>query len=255
MRLLGVIRSLTGGQVPPVTRTAMIVTGVAFISALIFFKPQAGGNPPAPTLTVMTELLPPNSSLAESQVLMDASTIYLPVAKTAPIQGPKETIQPEDAPLPGFEPILRFVPGKPVDLPLEVEKSVATPPQLATPLSLTEPFKSFGSANLAQGAISPRGFYFEVYGISGSKNYIFNGNIDEKSYFKYFNGIKNDKSAPLWSALELRIGIDTMGQQAAPLVVKSSGYSAVDAAVRSWAAEVEWARRLPPGAYRLVVGP
>lgn len=255
MRLLGVIRSLTGGQVPPVTRTAMIVTGLAFISALIFFKPQAGGNPPAPTLTVTTELLTPSSSLAESQGLMDASTIYLPVAKSAPVREAKDTIQPEDAPLPGFAPILRFSPGKPVDLPLEVEKPAALAPQLATPLPLTEPFKSFGSANLAQGAIAPRGVYFEVYTISGSKNYILNGNIDEKSYFKYFSGIKNDKNAPLWAFLELRIGIDTMGQQASPMVVKSSGYVLVDAAVRNWAAEVEWARRLPPGAYRLVVGP
>ncbi len=255
MRLLGAIRSLTGGQVPPVTRTAMIVTGLAFISALIFFKPQAGGNPPAPTLTVTTELLAPNSSLAESQGLMDVSTIYLPVAKSAPVREAKETIQPEDAPLPGFEPILRFSPGKPVDLPLEVEKPTALAPQLATPLPLTEPFKAFGSANLTQGAIAPRGVYFEIYSISGSKKYIFNGNIDEKSHYKYFSGIKNDKNAPLWSFLELRIGIDTMGQQAAPLVVKSSGYVLVDAAVRNWAADVEWARRLPPGAYRLVVGP
>jgi hypothetical protein len=255
MRLLGVIRSLTGGQVPPVTRTAMIVTGVAFFSALIIFKPQAGGLPPAPALTVAAELLPPDSPLAESQGLMDTSTIYLPSAKSVPLQAAKETIQPEDAPLPGFEPILRFSPGKPVDLPLEVEKSTAVDPRLATPLSLTEPFKSFGSANLAQGSIVPRGVYFEIYSLSGAKKYVLNGNIDEKMYKKHFSGIKNDKNAPLWSSLELRIGIDTMGQQAAPMVVKSSGFSAVDLAVRNWAGEVEWARRLPPGAYRLIVGP
>ena len=255
MRLLGVIRSLTGGQVPPVTRTAMIVTGIAFILALIFFKPQAGGNSPAPALKVAVELLPPGSSLAESQGLMDSSTIYLPVAKATPATTIKESIQPEDAPLPGFEPILKFSPGKPIDLPLEVEKPTAASPQLVTPLPLTEPFKSYGSANLTQTSMGPRGIYYEVYILGGAKNYKLNGNLDEKSYKKYFSSIKSDKTAPLWSSLEIRIGIDTMGQQAAPMVVKSSGYSMVDEAIRNWAAEVEWARRLPPGAYRLIVGP
>lgn len=255
MRLLGVIRNLTGGQVPPVTRTAMIVTGLVFILALIFFRPQAGGRPPAPVLGVTVELLPPGSPLAESQGLMDASTLYLPVAKSAPTQVTKDTIQPEDAPLPGFEPILKFKPGKPVDLPLEVEKPAAPAPQLVTPLPLTEPFKSFGSANLTQGSIPPRGVYFEIYKLSGAEKYVFSGNIDEKSYIKHFNGVKNGKTAPLWSSLELRIGIDTMGQQAIPSIIRSSGYLTVDTAVRNWAAEVEWARRLPPGAYRLIVGP
>jgi hypothetical protein len=255
MRLLGVIRNLTGGRVPPVTRTAMIVTGAAFISALIIFKPQVGGNPPAPTLSVAVELLPPGSSLAEAQGLMDSSTIYLPVAKSTPSTTPKESIQPEDAPLPGFEPILKFSPGRPIDLPLEVEKPMAPSAVVATPLPLTEPFKSYGSANLTQGAISPRGIYYEVYSLGGAKNLKLNGNLDEKSFKKHFISIKNEKNAPLWSYLEIRIGIDTMGQQAPPIVIKSSGYLMADEAAKNWAAEVEWARRLPPGAYRLIVGP
>ncbi|NBV38047.1 MAG: hypothetical protein EBS00_00510, partial [Verrucomicrobia bacterium] len=111
------------------------------------------------------------------------------------------------------------------------------------------------STDLSQNALKPRGLLYEVYPLSGAKNPILKGNISLVIDEKQKKSSKSWDKAPLWSPIELLIGIDSMGMQAPARIIKSSGDSEVDLAVREWTAEVNWVRLLPPGSYRLVLGP
>lgn len=255
MRLLVVIRNLTGGQVPPLTRTALILAAVIFLIGIILFKPQSGGQPSLVKTAPSIRMLPSGDPLVESQTLLDPSVVYIPQPKLRVIQSVISPVQSEDAPLSGFNPILRFSPGKPVDLTLESPKPIAPEAHLAVPLPETEPFTTFGSSDLSKNALKPRGLLYEVYPISGAKTPVLKGNISLVIDENRKKSSKSWENYPLWSQVELLIGIDSMGMQAPARILRSSGDSEVDLAVREWTVEVNWPRLLPPGSYRLVVGP
>lgn len=255
MRLLVVIRNLTGGQVPPLTRTAMILAAIIFLSGIILFKPQSGGQPRLVKIAPTVQMLNSSNPLVESQTLLDPSIVYIPQTKLRVVQSVISPTQSEDAPLPGFNPILRFSPARPVDLALESPKTVTPDTHWAVPLSDIHPFTAFGSTDLAQNSIKPRGLLYEIYPISGAKNPILKGNIALVIEEKRKILDKKWENQPLWSPVELFIGIDSMGIQAPARIIKSSGDSEVDLAVKEWTGEVNWARLLPPGAYRLILGP
>jgi hypothetical protein len=255
MGLLSTVRNVAGGRLPPATRFAVLCGFGVFVVGLLIFKPVSGGAPAAKPLTAGAVLLPPGNALAESQALLDPSAAYLPAGSPKSPLAAVDEVQVEDSPLPGFDPILRFAPGKPVDLTLESEKPVAVAPYVAIPLNQWEPFTTLGSANLTQGAIAPRGLYYDVSDVGGAKKSILKGKISNISLKNEKNGDKIDKFTPLPSIVELIIGVDSMGLQAPAKIIRSSGNSAIDAAVVSWSTQVPWAKRLPPGSYRLTVGP
>lgn len=255
MGLLTTVRNVAGGRLPPATRFALLCGFGVFVVGLLVFKPVSGGAPAAPPLTGGTMLLAPGNALAETQALLDPSAAYLPVGAAKSPLAAVEDVQIEDSPLLGFDPILRFAPGKQVDLTLESEKPVAAAPHLAIPLNQWEPFSTLGSANLTQGVIPPRSFYYELSDVGGAKRAILKGKVGNIIVKNDQSGAKIDKNAPLLSTLELIIGVDSMGVQAPATIVRTSGHPGVDAAVVSWSTQVPWAKRLPPGSYRLIVGP
>ena len=256
MRLLRSIRELTGGQVPPITRRATLVVGILFFISLIVFKPQAKVYPRAQTLAHPVQLLPTGSALAENESLLDASVIYLPSAKSERrVASSSETIQVEDAPLPGFGPQFRFAPNRALDLPLETEKSQAPSAYQAIPLKDTQPFASIGSANLSQNSMEPRSGLYEVYPVSGATKPILSGKMPNKINFTNKNPTKNDKVAPLLFNLELLIAVDSMGMQSQARLSRSSGDVGLDNEVKQWSSSMDWGHLLAPGFYRLVIGP
>ena len=256
MRLLRSIRELTGGQVPPITRRATLVVGILFFISLIVFKPQAKVYPRAQTLAHPVQLLPKGSALAENESLLDASAIYLPSTTTERrVASSSETIQVEDAPLPGFGPQFRFNPTRPLDLPLESEKSQAPSAYQAIPLKDTQPFASMGSANLSQNSMEPRSGLYEVYPVSGAIKPILSGKMPNKIKFLDKNPRKSDKSATLSTNLELLIALDSMGMQSEARLLRSSGDIELDNEVKQWSSSMDWGRLLAPGFYRLVIGP
>ncbi len=255
MTLLATVRNGAGGRIPPVTRLAILCGFGIFFVGLLVFKPVAGGAPTAPALTSGAQLLPSGSALAETQALLDPSAVYLPATTAKPSSSLAEAVQPEDSPLAGFEPILRFTPGKVPDLTLETAKAVAITPSLAVPLVEWEPFTTLGRAKLTQDAITPRGLYFEVFPLSAVEKCLIKGKVGNIIIKDSQSGAINAKSPPQESHLEMIIGIDSMGLQSPGVVVRSSGNPGVDAAIRAWSAQVDWAKRLPPGSYRLNIGP
>ena len=255
MGLLSTVRDVAGGRLPPATRFAVLCGFGVFVVGLLIFKPVSGGAPAAQPLTAGAVLLPPGNALAETQALLDPSAAYLPAGSPKSPLAAVDDVQVDDSPLAGFDPILRFAPGKPVDLTLESEKPVALVPYAAVPLNQWEPFSTLGSVNLTQRAIDPRSFYYDVSDVGGAKKSILKGKVTNISIKNEKNGAKSDKNAPLLSSLELIIGIDSLGLQAPAQIVRSSGNAAVDAAVVSWSSQVPWVKRLPPGSYRVTVGP
>ena len=259
MGLLSNVRNVAAGRLPPATRFAVLCGCGVFVVSLLVFKPVSGGAPAAKPLTAGVALLPPGNALAETQSLLDPSVAFLPTTQARPVVAGPDDIQVEDSPLAGFDPILRFAPGKPVDLTLESEKPVAVAPQSAIPLAAWDPFTTLGSAPLTQGAIPPRVLFYEVYALSGVSKLLSSGKIGNIIIKNNLSGVKNDKNTPqdgdFSSHLELIIGVDSLGLQSPGVLTRSSGNPKVDAAVISWSAQVPWAKRLPPGSYRLVVGP
>ncbi len=257
MRALTTFRHLTGGRIPPLTRTALLCGLGIFVLTLLVFQPGAGGETPARSLTNGVRLVPPGDARTESVVLLDTSAVYFPARHASAGVGRAEVGQPEDAPFAKSAPVLQFDPAKPLgkDSTLQVPLRSVPAPSRAVPLAETEPFTTFGSAGFAGQGVEARAAFFEVYAIGGAKNPIISGKI---THFNDEKGIRDDflqKKHPFNSVFEVVLSVDSFGKAPLGGVVRLSGTKQLDEAIRRWAAGTDWSAQLPPGAYRLIVGP
>ena len=257
MGALSTFRNLAGGRVPPLTRTALLCGLSVFIAALVFFSPGAGGRPAARPLTQGVRLVSPGDARTESVVLLDSSAVYLPSPAKASKAGRGVVGQPEDAPFAASQPILQFDPAKPLgkDSMLQVPRQVAPAATQAIPLVAQEPLTTFGSAGFRDVKLEPRTAFFEILPLQGGNKSIISGKIEHFDIKKDRNIGINDKNIPLGGYFEVVLSVDSLGQAPLGAVLRHSGSRAQDEAVKQWAASVEWGKRLPPGVYRLIVGP
>ena len=257
MRALSTFRNLTGGRIPPLTRNALLSGLGLFLLTLLVFKPGAGGNDPAQPLTNGVRLVAPGDARTESVVLLDTSAIYFPSKPAMGGAGRSEVGQPEDAPFAKSAPVLQFDPSRPLgkESTLQVPRRETPPPAKAIPLAEVAPFTTFGTRSFSGEGITARAAFFEVYPVSGSSKPIISGNIN---HFNSKSGIKDDlisKNAPFKSIYEVILSVDSFGKAPLGSEVRLSGTKALDEAIRRWASGTDWAGQLPPGAYRLIVGP
>ncbi len=257
MRALTTFRNLTGGRIPPLTRTALLCGLGLFLLTLLIFKPGAGGNEPAWPLSDGVRLVAPGDARTESVVLLDTSAVYFPGKSTVGGGARAEVGQPEDAPFPRVASVLQFDPAKPLgrDSTLQVPRQSAPLPAKAVPLSEAEPFSGFGFQGFKGEGVAPRMAFFQVYPIGGSKNPILNGKIDHLSFKNELNGDKNDLNAPFNSVFEVILSVDSLGKAPLGGKVRLSGSKSLDEAIQRWAQNVDWSKQLSPGVYRLIVGP
>jgi len=257
MGALSTFRNLAGGRLPPLTRTALLCGLSVFIAALVFFSPGAGGRPAARPLTQGVRLVPPGDARTESVVLLDSSAVYLPAPSRSARAGRSLVGQPEDAPFPTSLPILQFDPAKQLgaDSRLQLPRQPIPAPMLAIPLTAQEPLTTFGSQGFRDLKLEPRAAFFEVFPIQGGYKSIISGKITLS--VDKFNEIEvsSPKNTPLGGNFEVILSVDSLGQAPLGAILRRSGSKALDEAVRRWAASTEWGQRLPPGVYRLVVGP
>lgn len=257
MRALSTFRNLTGGRIPPLTRTALLCGLGLFLLTLLIFKPGAGGNPAAQPLANGVRLVPPGDARTESVVLLDTSSVYFPSKSASSRVGRSEVGQPEDAPFAKSSPVLQFDPSRPLgkESTLQVPRREVPTPAKAVPLAEAEPFTSFGTRAITGDGLPPRTAFFEIYAVGGGSKPVISGNI---THFNGKNGIKDDlttKDAPFKSVFEVILSVDSFGKAPMGSEVRLSGSKALDEAIRRWAAGIDWAGQLPPGAYRLIVGP
>ena len=257
MRALSTFRNLTGGRIPPLTRTALLCGLGLFLLTLLVFKPGAGGNDPAQPLANGVRLVAPGDARTESVVLLDTSAVYFPSKSALGGVGRSEVGQPEDAPFAKSAPVLQFDPSRPLgkESTLQVPRREVPLPAKAVALSEAAPFTTFGSQGYAGDGLSPRVAFFEIYQLNGGVNPIISGKI---THLNDKNGVKDEKisiKAPFKSNFEVILSVDSFGKAPLGSEVRLSGSKPLDEAIRRWASGIDWAGRLPPGAYRLIVGP
>jgi hypothetical protein len=257
MGALSTFRNLAGGRLPPLTRTALLCGLSTFVGALVFFSPGAGGRPAARPLTQGVQLVPAGDARTESVVLLDSSAVYMPAPARPAKAGRGEVGQPEDAPFAASLPILQFDPAKPLgkDSTLQVPRQAVPSAAQAIPLINQEPLTTFGSQGFRDTKLEPRAAFFEVFPIKGGYKSLINGKITLFSDKNNKNEATFSKNAPFGGNFEVILSVDTMGQAPLGAILRRSGSKALDEAVRRWATSIEWGQRLPPGVYRLVVGP
>ncbi len=257
MVALSTFRNLAGGRLPPLTRTALLCGLSAFVGALVFFSPGAGGRPAARPLTQGVRLVPPGDVRTESVVLLDSSAVYLPAPSKVAKSGRGEVGQPEDTPFAKATPILQFDPAKPLgeDSTLQVPRQTIPAAAQAIPLAAQEPLTTFGSKGFRDLKIEPRAAFFEVFTMEGGYKSVINGKIAHFDDKNKSSDVSFDKNAPLGGNFEVILSVDSLGQAPLGAVLRHSGSKALDDAVRRWAGSIPWGQRLPPGVYRLVVGP
>lgn len=257
MRALSTVRNLTGGRIPPLTRNALLCGLGLFLLTLLVFQPGAGGVQPAQPLANGVRLVAPGDARTESVILLDTSAVYFPAKSALGGAGRSEVGQPEDAPFARSAPVLQFDPSRPLgkESTLQVPRHEAPAPAKAVPLAEAAPFTTFGTKGFAGGGLSPRVAFYEVYPIDGANNPVLSGKI---THFNNIIGVKDEllsMNAPFKSNYEVILSIDSFGKAPLGSEVRLSGSKPLDEAIRRWAAGTEWAGRLPPGVYRLIVGP
>lgn len=256
MRSLGTIRNLAGGRVPPLTRTALLAGLAVFVAALALVRPTDGGLPPAEPLRGGVRWVAAGNGVAEGVVLLDPSVAYLPSKLIAtPDLAFTGTKLSEETPFTRLDRRLTNDPLKSADPPLKLVEPVAPRASTAVPLTAADPFTTFGRANLAQSSLAPRAGSFEVFELSGAKKSFISGILPPLELKNINKTDKSGNNAPLWSTFEAIVGVDSLGLQGQPAVIRSSGHREVDQALTRWATGVPWAKHLPPGSYRLFVSP
>ena len=257
MRALSTFRNLTGGRIPPLTRTALLSGLGLFLLTLLVFKPGAGGNDPAQPVTNGVRLVVPGDARTESVILLDTSAVYFPTKPALGGVGRSEVGQPEDAPFAKFSPVLQSDPDRALgkESILQVPRKETPAPARAIPLAAAEPFTSFGTQSYSGEGLPARAAFFEVYPVGGGAKPIFSGKI---THFNDKNGLKDEffiKNNPFKSIYEVVLSVDSFGKAPLGSEVRLSGTKLLDEAIRRWASGTDWAGQLPPGAYRLIVGP
>ena len=179
MRALSTFRNLTGGRIPPLTRTALLSGLGLFLLTLLVFKPGAGGNEPAQPLANGVRLVVAGDARTESVVLLDTSAVYFPSRPALGGVGRSEVGQPEDAPFAKFPPVLQFDPARELgrESTLQVPRRETPSPARAVPLAAAAPFATFGTRAFAGEGLSARAAFFEIYPVGGSSKPIISGKI------------------------------------------------------------------------------
>ncbi len=251
MKALSTFRNLTGGRLPPLTRTALLAGLSLFVLTLLVFRPTAGGVSPAPALAGGVYLVPPGDARTESFVLLDTSVVFFPSRSSLGGGGQGEIGQPEDTPFAKSEPVLQLDPLKTPASALRTPEPIVPRVASAIPLSQSEPFTTFGAQRINSQSVPARVAYFEVYPSGGALKPILYGKI---THLGVDNSIKT-KNNSFKSISMIILGVDSLGKATLGSLLHSSGDLTLDKMILGWAAGVNWSGQLTPGSYRLQVGP
>ena len=256
MRSLGTIRDLAGGRLPPLTRRALVAGLVVFLAVLVLVRPTDGGLPAVEPLRSGVRWVAKADGATEAAVLLDSSVAYMPSklisTPEASMVGPKPS---EGTPFARLDRRLLSDPTKGDEPPLKMAEPSSPTLASAVPLAQADPFITFGRANLTQSGLAPRHGSFEVLAINGASKPLISGILPPLDAKKGLINDKNKENNPLVAIFEATIGVDSLGLQGLPAMVRSSGDRSVDRGIMAWAAGVPWAKHLPPGTYRLTVVP
>lgn len=242
--------TLANGRVPLGPRLLAWTCLLLFLGAWAALDPGHRAAPrlvPAPPEAF---LLPPRSPWVERAELADPASLFLRAPSR--LADVPVTAQPEATPFLAYGPDLRTQPGQPLSALPTSGKATSQSPSALLLRPDPYPLRTLGQAANASPP-TPRRPIGEVFSDSGEV-------LLQLEIAEYASAIKIHKLLSISAlssknAAEFRIGIDAFGLQAKPFLTLSSGDSTLDQAALEWAASQPWASRLPPGSYRLRVGP
>jgi hypothetical protein len=241
---------------PPLTRRALLAGLVVFLAALVLVRPTDGGLPAVEPLRAGVRWVAKGDGTSEAAVLLDPSVAYMPArlinVPEATMVGSKPS---EETPFARLDRRLLSDPMKADAPPFKMTDPTSPSLASAVPLAQAEPFTTFGRVNLTQSSITPRHGSFEVFSLNGGIKPTISGILPPLGIKNAELVDKNKENTPLVAIFEATIGVDSLGLQGTPALVRSSGDRAVDRGILTWAAAVPWDKHLPPGSYRLTVVP
>ena len=191
-------------------------------------------------------LLTPDSPLFDRAQLADPALLVLPPILAS--VGAGEGAVPEATPFPPVPPDLRSPPGGALRLPLAAEAGQPAGFRPEVLPELTQPLETLGQG-IPRSLPPARAPLFRATSLDG--RWVIERSLESDEEFKSL--LENDlgnKSLPV-----LGLGIDAFGLQAPPVLLTATGNAGQDQALMRWAARQPWTTWLPPGAYRVEIGP
>lgn len=196
---------------------------------------------PAPAIRVLEE----GSPWQDRARLADPAFLVTPPVRLAN-RGP-ETSAPEATPFPPFPPDLRSSREGSLQLPLLSSAASSLPAPADLP-PLAQPLETLGER--VPRALPPaRPPMLRASASLGGL--VIERPIEGDEIYKYINNNGLSKS----TLPALGLAIDAFGIQGSPILLAGTGDAEADRALLAWAGRQPWAAWLPPGAYRVEIGP
>lgn len=242
--------TLASGRLTPASRLALVLGLGLFVALLILVQPVHRAHPSLVPVSASVRALEPGSAWVEQAELEEGSSLFMPSRRGDSVQ--TDAAQPDAAPFSFFGPEYRHDPAKPLALGTSVTPTRWNSLDQLFPISEEAPFVTLG-VKAARPAPKARVLQAQVFSdineLVVQRDLV--GAFEPNSKLKALisNGLN------LKSSVELRLGLDAMGIQSQPYLIRSSGDNEWDRAVSAWARGVPWATWLKPGSYRVVVGP
>lgn len=246
--------TLASGRLTPLSRLALGLGLGLFLAVILLVRPV---HVPAPRLAPERAgvlALEAGSAWVDRAMLEDGAGLFMP----ATFEGARgsDATQPDAAPFPSFGPELRHDPAKPLAVD-SLDGSMgkwATLEETFAPMDRS-PYLTLGQKPRRPSTQSLPSRYLQISAFSDINEQVFKHDIRSDEEWLRNHKSLTDNKIKVFSAVELRLGIDQMGLQSKPYLLRSSGDVLWDQALLDLAQKLPWTTWLKPGSYRVVIGP
>lgn len=242
--------TLASGRLPPLSRLALVLGLGLFAGLVLLVQPVHRASPALVASRASVRALEPGSPWVERAELEEGSAVFIPARRDDIIL--TDAAQPDAAPFSSFGPEYRHDPAKPLALGSSLPPTRWKTLEQAFPFHDDRPFATLGEKPPRQ---TPKARVLQVQVFSDINENVIERDVSGTNERDLKLKSLSNSVLRVNSPVEIRVGIDAMGLQARPYLIRSSGANDWDQAVCSWARTVPWTTWLKPGSYRVVVGP
>lgn len=242
--------ALASGRLTPLSRSALVLGLTLFVATLALVRPvhQAGGR--LAMAPASLRALERGSPWADHAMLQEGASLFMP--DSLDDVRATDAAQPDASPFAPFGPELRHDPAKALALPSSASTIRWTRLDEVFPFNEDRPYQTLGQKS-PRLTPSPRVLQLDVFSDM-------NENVFKKAFRASDEFLKNhkpiqNKDLSYMRPAEFRLGLDAMGLQSKPYLLRSSGDATWDQSVGAWLQNLPWGLWLKPGSYRVVIGP